>query len=98
LAPEKISELDHKIRVTAGIIRHLIINMEEDLARQAKDAAAQQALRRRPPKPKAKTEGQNTSHKDEIAPENKKSEKTSTPIEIDLDQQIEKALEEDLTK
>ncbi|MCL5436169.1 MAG: 30S ribosomal protein S6 [Patescibacteria group bacterium] len=98
LAPEKVHELEHKIRVTAGIIRHLVINMEEDLIRQAKDLAEQKAIRRRPPKPRIKPEEKKAPLAPEALTEKAKTGKSSPKIEIDLDKQIEKALEEDLTK
>jgi small subunit ribosomal protein S6 len=84
LAPDKVAELDHKIRMTGNIIRHLMINLEESLMRQAKDREEQKVIRRRmPPRPEAKTES--------IDPSKPK-------IEIDLDKQISKALEEDITQ
>ena len=98
LTPEKVNEVDHKIRVTAGIIRHLMINMEETLIRQAKDLEEQRAVRRRPPIPRVKTEEKKTLSGPEVKTEKTKSDKPAPKIEIDLDKQIEKALEEDITK
>ena len=84
LAPDKVAELDHKIRMTGNIIRHLMINLEESLIRQAKDREEQKVIRRRmPPRPEAKTETTDIS---------------KPKIEIDLDKQISKALEEDITQ
>lgn len=84
LGPERIAELDHKIRVTQGIIRHLLLNKEESLLRQAKDREAQKLIRK--PRSEAKPE------------EGKPATGTSGDIQIDLDRQIERVLEEDLTK
>ena len=78
---EKIHEVDHKIRVTSGIIRHLTLNKEESLIRQAKDREEQKMIRR-------PREGQEARPAGSGKPE----------IQIDLDRQIEKALEEDITK
>lgn len=77
----KTNDVDHKVRVTAGIIRHLLLNKEESLIRQAKDREEQKMIRRRPP------EGQDA-----------RRESPKPEIQIDLDRQIEKALEEDITK
>ncbi|MBI4053937.1 MAG: 30S ribosomal protein S6 [Candidatus Doudnabacteria bacterium] len=86
LSPEKLHDFDHKVRVTQGIIRYLIINLEEHLIRQAKDLEEQKILRRpRPPMPEMKA-----VKKEPIVP--------GAKIEINLDEQIEKALEEDITK
>lgn len=98
LAPEKVNEVDHKIRVTSGIIRHLMINMEETLIRQAKDLEEQKAIRRRPPIPRVKPEAKKELAPGETMIEKTKSDKPAPKIEIDLDKQIEKALEEDITK
>jgi len=81
IAADKVASVDHKVRVTQGIIRHLILNMEEIIARQEKDRREQQKIKR-PAEIKPKTEG--------------KEKKKVT--EIDLDAQIEKALEGDVTK
>lgn len=84
LDPQKISEVDHKVRVTPGLIRHLILNKEESLLRQAKDHEAQKLIRRTRP--------------DTAGEEKRGPSKPRPDIQIDLDRQIEKALEEDLTK
>jgi small subunit ribosomal protein S6 len=81
LDTDKVREVDEKIRMTAGVIRHLILNMDETLIRQAKDLEEQKMIKRR--MPVASKEG----------PAEGKPE-----IHIDLDKQIEKAMEEDLTK
>jgi small subunit ribosomal protein S6 len=82
LSTDKLRELEDKVRMTPGIIRHLILNLEEALRRQAKDKEAQKRIKR--PLEKEKP----SEAKPEAKPE----------IKIDLDKQIEKALEEDYTK
>jgi small subunit ribosomal protein S6 len=44
LESSQVSELDTKVRNHEGIIRHIIINMEESLRRIAKDAEAQEKM------------------------------------------------------
>ena len=88
---DKIHEIDHKVRVTAGIIRHLLINLEESLIRQAKDIEEQKYVRRKRPVPVAvdsHLEAKKEPTPNQVRPK----------IKIDLDKQIEKALEEDITK
>lgn len=89
--PEKINDIEHKIRTSQNVIRHLIVNMDEGLARMEKDRVLQAKLKlRRPP--------------EEIKEKTAKAEaprlgaaETGKKIEIDLDAEIEKALEsEDL--
>ena len=45
-ATDKISEIDHKIRMTGTIIRHLLLNIDDDLIRQAKDLEEQKLIKR----------------------------------------------------
>ncbi len=87
---QKINEFDARIRaMDQSIIRYLIINLDEHLMRTAKDTlAASKIVRRIPP---------------EVAAE--QAEQIKTPaaplVEIDdkaLDERIEAALTEDLTK
>jgi small subunit ribosomal protein S6 len=40
----KLAELDLKVRTAEGVIRHLVINLEETLRRMAKDAEAQEKM------------------------------------------------------
>ncbi|MBI3231906.1 MAG: 30S ribosomal protein S6 [Candidatus Doudnabacteria bacterium] len=89
----KISRLDAKIRgMDSSIVRYLIVNTEEHLARLAKDKAEQAKIKRRIPPP--------------VKLENKsKAEGAKIPAikleDIDekmLDEKIEKALSEDVTK
>lgn len=80
---EKVNELDTKIRTTEGIIRHLIVNMEEANRRMAKDAVIQEKmnqLRAANPRPEV------TETKGEV------------PVPENLDEKIEEALSEDLAK
>jgi len=76
---ENINEIEHKIRTSQSIIRHLIVNMDEALVRMEKDRIVQSQMKPRIPRPEVK-------------------EKTAAPggekkIQIDLDAEIEKALE-----
>ena len=76
----RVNDLDTKIRTTPGIIRHLIVNMDEAMERMAKDAIAQEAMNKKrseSAKIAAPREGS------EVSPEN-------------LDQRIEEALSKDL--
>lgn len=79
---EKVNEIEHKIRTSQNLIRHLIINLDEALIRMEKDRASQAKLKLVRPKV-------------EVVKET--LQKTKKKIEIDLDAEIEKALEtEDL--
>ena len=85
---DRANAIEKKIRNNKTIIRHLMVNIEEDLVRAEKDKKAQakmkSALQKQPPQAEKKTQ---------MKPE----EKTGKKIEIDLDAEIEKALEsEDL--
>ncbi|MDB4939680.1 MAG: rpsF [Candidatus Doudnabacteria bacterium] len=81
---QKVSDLDTKVRTAPGIIRHLIIGIDEDLERMAKDVIAQEAMnknRNERAKTAAPTEG----------------ESEATPVtDENIDQKIEDALSEDL--
>ncbi len=78
----RVNELDTKVRTTPGIIRHLIVNIDEALERQAKDAIAQEAMNKNRDE-RAKT----------AAP---KADAVSSVTSENLDQKIEEALSEDL--
>lgn len=92
MLPAQIKNLDAKIHsMDSSIIRYLMINLEEHLKRQAKDKVEQAKLARRPgaedigkPKPRAAKPAPAIKLEDI-------DEKT-------LDEKIEKALSEDLTK
>lgn len=82
----KVNELDAKLRTqTATIIRHIIVNMDEHLERLIKDREAQAKMNRNRP-----AEAIEASAED-------KSEKAVAPS-ADIDEEIEKALSEDITK
>lgn len=56
---EKVNELDTKIRTTEGIIRHLIVNMDEANRRMAKDAVVQEKMNKaRAANPRPETAGE----------------------------------------
>jgi small subunit ribosomal protein S6 len=81
--PKNVSELDAKVRNAEGIIRHLIINMEESMRRMAKDAVAQEKMNKNRTERAKATEGSNPEA-DKVTDEN-------------LDEKIEAALSEDIT-
>lgn len=81
---DQINEIEHKIRTSQNIIRHLVVNMDQALIQLEKDQALQAKLKSLKLKP-------------EIREEAPIPTKTGKKIEIDLDAEIEKALEsEDL--
>lgn len=80
---DKINDIDHRIRTYQSIIRHLIINMDEALLRMEKDKVLQAKIKRRIPVEDAKASEVRRS------PQGEGGKK----IEIDLDAEIEKALE-----
>jgi len=83
--PDKLAELDHKLRVTQGLIRHLVVKVDQFLP-MPKETEGIQATSRKPIERKPRPE----------RPEKPKASKGE--IEIDLDKQIEQALGEDLAK
>ncbi|OGE76148.1 MAG: 30S ribosomal protein S6 [Candidatus Doudnabacteria bacterium RIFCSPHIGHO2_02_FULL_48_21] len=78
---DKINEIEHRIRTYQNVIRHMIINMDEGLIRMEKDKALQAKLKRRIPQEEAKPV------------EAGKPRTEGKKIEIDLDAEIEKALD-----
>ncbi len=76
----RINDLDAKIRNTPGIIRHLMVSMDEAMERMAKDAIAQEAMNK------------NRSERAKTAAPAEGSEVNAE----NLDQRIEEALSEDL--
>jgi len=80
--PDTLAEIDHKLRVTGGIIRHLVVKVDEFLP-MLKEVEGIPAPVRKPYEKKPRTE----------KPKTQKPE-----VKIDLDKQIEQALEEDLSK
>ena len=81
--PERVNSIEHKVRTSQSIIRHLILNLDEALVRMEKDRALQAKL-----KPRLKPEERPGQ------PEKPAAKK----IEIDLDAEIEKALESEELK
>jgi len=79
---ENINSIEHKVRTSQSIIRHLILNLDEALVRIEKDRILQSKLKPR------------------IKPEERKEpiEKAGKKVEIDLDAEIEKALESEELK
>lgn len=86
---EKINEVEHKIRTNLNIVRHLVINMDKALVRMEKDRVLQAKLKIMRPKEDIPVKP---------APAGKtQTGKSERKIQIDLDAEIEKALEsEDL--
>lgn len=87
----KVADLDAKIRTQdATIIRYIIANMDEHYERLAKDREVQSKLNRTRPAESLADDG--------VAPV-KKTAKPAAPVtEAQLDEEIEKALTEDITK
>lgn len=86
-----VNALEAKIRTQTGtIIRHLIVNLDEHLDRLEKDRVAQAKMNRTRP----------AEESDQAAPAPKrKPAKDAAPVtEAQLDEEIEKALSEDLSK
>lgn len=84
-AADKVNEIEHKVRTSGAVVRHIIINMDEALIQMEKDRIVQAKLKLRP-----KVEKEPEIVKAKPVREGKK-------IQIDLDAEIEKALEsEDL--
>lgn len=76
---DKIQEIEHHIRTSPSVIRHLTLNMDEALVQIEKDRTAQAKLKLvRPP--------------EATAPKEKPIRKPERKFDIDLDAEIEKAL------
>ena len=88
----KINLLDAKVRsMNSNIIRYILINLEEHIERQAKDKLEQAKIVRRVPAEKPLERVKTESPKPSAVKLEAIDEKT-------LDEKIEKALSEDLTK
>lgn len=92
---QKINELDAKIRTQdSTIIRYIMVNMDEHIARNAKDAVVQSKMVRRTPVEETTVEVPTP-----IA--EKKAKPVTPPVELnaeELDKKIEDALSEDIIK
>src|SRR3989344_1359635 len=80
--PDKVGEIEHRIRTSQNIIRYLVVNMDEALARMEKDKAVQAKMKPRRPVEEPKPT--------ETRPRPKRE---PGKISIDLDAEIEKALD-----
>lgn len=91
----KLNDLDAKIRTQdATIIRYIIVNMDEHYERLAKDREIQSKLNRTRPAESLADEGVAPA-----APVKKAAAKPAVPVTAAaLDEEIEKALTEDITK
>ncbi len=87
---EKLNALSTKIQNAEGVIRHLIVNIDEQNARAAKDAAAQEVMNQNREQRARQTE----SERAVTAP----AAAEGAGATGDIDQQIEDALNEDLQK
>jgi small subunit ribosomal protein S6 len=80
--PKMVSELDAKVRNHEGIIRHIVISMEEPMRRMAKDVIAQEKMN------KNRTERAKTME----------GETPVSPVtDENIDEKIEAALSDDMT-
>lgn len=108
-----VNSLDAKLRTQKGtVIRHIIVNIDEHLERLAKDKEAQAKMNRnRPPEAIAADKAELAGEaKPEVKPKAEKPARTEAPkaeapaksktvvTEEVLDDEIEKALNEDITK
>ena len=78
---KKIEEIEHQIKTNQTIARHLLINMDNAIIRMEKDRIAQATLKQSQPK-------EDVKEKVEEKPATDKKK-----IDIDLDAEIEKAIE-----
>lgn len=94
---QSINAFDAKIRTqNQSIIRYIIVNLDEHLARMAKDKVVQAKIIRRPP-PEAVALGTAPVRKTP-APAKKPAAPLVEINQEELDKKIEQALSEDLTK
>jgi small subunit ribosomal protein S6 len=90
IEPGKISELNTKVLTTEGVIRHIIVNIDDRLARMQKDIAAQEKMN--------KNRAANTKDVPPVVATAEGAPAEEVPLsEEALDEKIEKALSEDLT-
>ena len=95
MEPSKLSELNNKILTTDGVIRHLIVNIEETLRRIEKDAIAQEKMNKNRAEKNAIAES--TRVHEEVKEPKSDGTPQTTITEENLDQKIEEALSEDLS-
>ena len=92
---QKINELDAKIRTQdSTIIRYIMVNMDEHIARTAKDTVVQSKMVRRTPIEETAVEVPTPIVEKKVKP-------VTPPVELnaeELDKKIEDALSEDIIK
>lgn len=81
---DKINDLEHKLRTTLTIIRHLLINMDDALLRMEKDRVVQSQMK--PRRPVA------AGAEEEKIPAPVRRGDSAKKVTIDLDAEIEKAI------
>ena len=100
----KVNGIDAKLRTqTATIIRHIIVNIDEHLERLEKDREVQAKMNRNRPAEAIAADEQAKQQPEVVAVEKKPAAKPvaeeKAPVtEANLDEEIEKALSEDITK
>ncbi len=94
----KLNELDAKIRTQNTIIRYILVNQDEHLERLVRDREVQAKMNRNRPEIPAESDMVNsaTTVEENIPTAPAKSEEQV--VTVDLDEQIEAALNEDITK
>jgi small subunit ribosomal protein S6 len=92
----KINDLDAKIRTQNTIIRYILVNQDEHLERLSRDREVQAKMNRNRPV-EAQSEAGSTAEVPS-APVVPKAAAESTGEVVDLDEQIEAALNEDVSK
>ena len=90
----KVGDLDAKIRTQGNtIIRYIIVNMDEHFERMEKDRVAQAAMNRNRPASQIPDE-----ERSESAPAPRPAAPAKEVTAEEIDESIEKALSEDITK
>lgn len=86
----KLETIEHRLRTTLPIVRHLLVNMDEALARQEKDRIRQSQMKPRRPADAGVPEeaARPASHH----PPLKTTQPEKKKMTIDLDAEIEKAI------
>ena len=98
LEGKQLNPLDAKLRTQGNtIIRHLIVNLDEHLDRLEKDRVVQAKMNRS--RPQEQIDADRQENDQAPAPKPSKPAKETKPVTAaELDEEIEKALSEDLTK